>query len=96
MWKYQRYLELDGSRKNDLLYPFIFREYIYIFAHDHSLNRSILLENVGYDNKSSFLIVKRLITRMYQQNRLVFFFFFLLMILTKIHFLSTTRICIIK
>nr|QQY86694.1 maturase K [Jatropha curcas] len=76
MWKYQRYLELDGSRKNDLLYPFIFREYIYIFAHDHSLNRSILLENVGYDNKSSFLIVKRLITRMYQQNRLVFFFLF--------------------
>jgi len=46
--------------------PLIFREYIYIFAHDHDLNRSILLENVGYDNKYSLLIVKRLITRMYQ------------------------------
>lgn len=67
----ERYLELDRSRKNDFLYPFIFREYIYTFAHDHSLNRSILLENVGYDNKSSFLIVKRLITRMYQQNHLI-------------------------
>lgn len=30
-----------------------------------------MLENVGYDNKSSLLIVKRLITRMYQQNHLI-------------------------
>nr|QJS38216.1 maturase K [Dalechampia spathulata]CDQ47500.1 maturase K [Dalechampia spathulata] len=67
--EYQRYLELDRSRKNNFLYPFIFREYIYTFAHDH---RSTLLESVGYDNKSSFLIVKRLITRMYQQNHLIF------------------------
>nr|AAU09844.1 truncated maturase K [Chaetocarpus castanicarpus] len=72
MEEYQRYLELDRSRKNDFLYPFFFREYIYTFAHDHSLNRSILLENVGYHNKSSLLIVKRLITRMYQQNHLIF------------------------
>nr|CDQ47570.1 maturase K [Pogonophora schomburgkiana] len=71
MEEYQRYLELDRSRKNDFLYPLIFREYIYTFAHDHSLNRSFLLENVGYDNKSSLLIVKRLITRMYQQNYLI-------------------------
>nr|CDQ47503.1 maturase K [Discoglypremna caloneura] len=71
MGEYQRYLELDRSRKNDFLYPFIFREYIYTFAHDHSLNRSTLLENVGYDNKSSLGIVKRLITRMYQQNHLI-------------------------
>nr|ABV58948.1 maturase K [Coccoceras muticum] len=68
---YQRYLELDRSRKNDFLYPFLFREYIYTFAHDRSLNRSTLLENVGYDNKSSLLIVKRLIIRMYQQNHLI-------------------------
>nr|AEI70696.1 maturase K [Strasburgeria robusta] len=67
----QGYLELDGSRQYDLLYPLIFREYIYALAHDHGLNRSILLENVGYDNKSSSLIVKRLITRMYQQNHLI-------------------------
>nr|CDQ47526.1 maturase K [Gymnanthes lucida] len=71
MEEYQRYLDLDRSRKNDFLYPFIFREYIYTFAHDHSLNRSILLENLGYDKKSSLLIVKRLITRMYQQNHLI-------------------------
>jgi hypothetical protein len=31
----------------------------------------ILLENVAYDNKSSLLIVKRLITRMYQHNHLM-------------------------
>nr|YP_010630688.1 maturase K [Acalypha hispida]WBN97742.1 maturase K [Acalypha hispida] len=68
----ERYLELDRSRKKNFLYPFIFREYIYTFAHDHSLNRSSLLENVGYDNKSSLLIIKRLITRMYQQNHLIF------------------------
>nr|QJS38207.1 maturase K [Dalechampia aff. tamifolia WMCM-2016] len=67
--EYQRYLELDRSRKKNFLYPFIFREYIYTFAHDH---RSTLLESVGYDNKSSLLIVKRLITRTYQQNHLIF------------------------
>nr|CDQ47545.1 maturase K [Mareyopsis longifolia] len=71
MGEYQRYLELNRSHKHDFLYPFIFRESIYTFAHDHSLNRSTLLENVGYDNKSSLLIVKRLITRMYQQNHLI-------------------------
>nr|CDQ47479.1 maturase K [Chiropetalum sp. SF-2014] len=71
MEEYQRYLELDRSRKNHFLYPFIFREYIYTLAHDHSLNRSTLFENVGYDNKSSLLIVKRLIIRMYQQNHLI-------------------------
>ena len=69
--KSQRNLEIDRSRKNDFLYPLIFREYIYTFAHDRDLNRSILLENVSYDNKYSLLIVKRLITRMYQQNHLI-------------------------
>nr|AYC54972.1 maturase K [Populus alba] len=69
--KSQRNLEIDRSRKNDFLYPLIFREYIYTFAHDRDLNRSILLQNVSYDNKYSLLIVKRLITRMYQQNHLI-------------------------
>ncbi|KAK3433257.1 hypothetical protein EUGRSUZ_D00924 [Eucalyptus grandis] len=32
------------------------REYIYALAHDHSLNKSILFENAGYDNKSSSII----------------------------------------
>nr|YP_010853337.1 maturase K [Afromorus mesozygia]WGM81963.1 maturase K [Afromorus mesozygia] len=71
MAEFQGYLELDRSWKYDLLYPLIFREYIYVFAHDLVLNRSNLLENVGYDNKSSLLIVKRLISRMYQQNHFI-------------------------
>nr|YP_009995721.1 maturase K [Polygala fallax]QNQ64659.1 maturase K [Polygala fallax] len=71
MEEFQGYFELDKSRQHDLLYlyPVLFREYIYALAYDHGLNR---LENSGYDNKSSFLIVKRLITRMYQQNHLIF------------------------
>nr|QVX30643.1 maturase K [Vatairea guianensis] len=64
----QVYLELDRSRQQDFLYPLIFREYIYGLAYGHDLNRPILMENIGYDNKSSLLIVKRLIIRMYQQN----------------------------
>nr|YP_009454868.1 maturase K [Alnus alnobetula subsp. maximowiczii]AUG60956.1 maturase K [Alnus alnobetula subsp. crispa]QQK56401.1 maturase K [Alnus alnobetula subsp. alnobetula]AUG62401.1 maturase K [Alnus alnobetula subsp. maximowiczii]QQK56487.1 maturase K [Alnus alnobetula subsp. alnobetula]QQK56573.1 maturase K [Alnus alnobetula subsp. alnobetula] len=68
MEEFQGYFELDRFRQYDFLYPLIFREYIYALAHDHGLNRVILLENVAYDNKSSLLIVKRLITRMYQQN----------------------------
>nr|YP_010040483.1 maturase K [Senna spectabilis]QOZ39864.1 maturase K [Senna spectabilis] len=71
MEEFQVYLELDRSRQHDFLYPLIFREYIYTLAYDHGLNSSILLENLGYDNKSSLLIVKRLITRMYQQNHLI-------------------------
>nr|QJS38299.1 maturase K [Tragia ramosa] len=69
MEEYQRYLQLDRSQKNNFLYPFLFREYIYTFAHDH---RSTLLESLGYDKKSSLLIVKRLITQMYQQIHLIF------------------------
>nr|YP_009687183.1 maturase K [Hippophae gyantsensis]QDW75930.1 maturase K [Hippophae gyantsensis] len=71
MEEFQGDLELDKSRQHDLLYPLFFREYIYAFAHDHVLNRSSLLENMSYDNKSSFLVVKRLINRMYHQNHLI-------------------------
>nr|YP_009697584.1 maturase K [Cornus florida]ABV65147.1 maturase K [Cornus florida]QEJ84597.1 maturase K [Cornus florida] len=71
MEEFQRYLELAKSRQHDFLYPLIFQEYIYTLAHDRGLNRSILPENADYDNKSSLLIVKRLITRMYQQNHLL-------------------------
>lgn len=74
MEEFQRYLELNGSQQHDFIYPLLFQEYIYALAHDRDFNRSILFENVGYDKKSSFLIVKRLITRlisqMYQQNHL--------------------------
>nr|AQX36866.1 maturase K [Echites tuxtlensis] len=68
MEEIQRYLQLDRSQQPSFLYPLIFQEYIYALAHDHSLNRAILLEKPSYDNKSSFLIVKRLIIRMYEQN----------------------------
>nr|YP_010230791.1 maturase K [Sargentodoxa cuneata]QSV10564.1 maturase K [Sargentodoxa cuneata] len=70
MEKLQGYLYIDRSRQKDFLYPLLFQEYIYALAHNHGLNSSILVENfnLGYDNKSSSLIVKRLITRMYQQN----------------------------
>lgn len=71
MEKSQIYLGLDRSQQHYFLYPLIFQEYIYVLAHDHGLNRSILLENAGYDNKCSLLIVKRLIIRMYQQNLFV-------------------------
>nr|QIB71880.1 hypothetical protein [Fagonia indica] len=71
MKEYQLYLERDRSRQQDFLYPLIFREYIYGLAYSHNFNRSIFVENVGYENKFSLLMVKRLITRMYQQNHLI-------------------------
>nr|QWY87334.1 maturase K [Pterocarpus erinaceus] len=76
MKQYPIYLELDRSRQRSFLYPLIFRESIYGLAHGHDLNiinRSIFVENMDYDKKSSLLIVKRLITRMYQQNHLILF-----------------------
>nr|AGF25418.1 maturase K [Adenophora remotiflora] len=71
MEEFQSALELDRFQQHDFLYPLIFQEYIYALAHDHGLNGSILLKNVGYDNKFSLLIVKRLILRMYDQNFLI-------------------------
>uniref|UniRef100_UPI00315CD737 maturase K n=1 Tax=Plantago cornuti TaxID=197799 RepID=UPI00315CD737 len=68
MEEIQRDLQLERSRQQDFLYPLIFQEYIYAFAHDRSLSRSFLSENRDSENKSSLLIVKRLITRMYKQN----------------------------
>nr|AAX81960.1 maturase K [Aesculus glabra] len=68
MKEFKIYLELDGSQQHNFLYPLLFREYIYALAHDYGLNKStISLETVGYDNKSSSLSVKRLITRTYQR-----------------------------
>nr|AMK49099.1 maturase K [Acanthostachys pitcairnioides]ANB44136.1 maturase K [Acanthostachys pitcairnioides] len=74
MEELQGYLEKDRSRQQHFLYPLLFQEYIYAFAHDHSLNDSIFYEPVeiiGYDKKSSSVLVKRLIIRMYQQNCLI-------------------------
>nr|YP_009890634.1 maturase K [Aurinia corymbosa]QKK37006.1 maturase K [Aurinia corymbosa] len=76
MEKFKGYLEFDGARQQSFLYPLFFREYIYVLAYDHDLNRlnrnrSIFLENADYDKKYSSLIVKRLICQMYEQNRLI-------------------------
>nr|AFE62921.1 maturase K [Strangea cynanchicarpa] len=74
MEELQEYFEIDRSGHQDFLYPLFFQESIYTLAHDHGLNRSILYEsaeNLGYDNKSSSLIVKRFINRMYQQNHFI-------------------------
>nr|YP_009774266.1 maturase K [Houttuynia cordata]ABB22798.1 maturase K [Houttuynia cordata]QIZ74907.1 maturase K [Houttuynia cordata]QJA27969.1 maturase K [Houttuynia cordata]QNH83334.1 maturase K [Houttuynia cordata]UUL96445.1 maturase K [Houttuynia cordata] len=71
MEKFQGYFETFRSGQRHFLYPLLFQEYIYALAHDHSVNRPVLyesMENLGYDNKSSSLIVKRLIIRMHQQN----------------------------
>nr|ADR78222.1 maturase K [Dipcadi filifolium] len=73
MEELQGYLEKDRSRQQHFLYPLLFQEYIYALAHDHGLNGSIFYEPVevlGYDNKSSLALVKRLIIRIYQQNYL--------------------------
>nr|CAD0393114.1 maturase K [Gomphrena mollis] len=70
MEEFQRHRELDRSWQHNFLYPLIFQEYIYTFAYDHGLNKFILLENV-VDQKYSLLTVKRLITRLYQQNHLI-------------------------
>nr|QEX96124.1 maturase K [Rungia pectinata] len=68
MEEIQRYLKPEKSQQHDFLYPLIFQEYIYAFAHDHGFGRSILSENRGYAKKLSLLVVKRLITQIYQQN----------------------------
>nr|YP_010725542.1 maturase K [Ellisiophyllum pinnatum]WDY12442.1 maturase K [Ellisiophyllum pinnatum] len=68
MEEIKRYLQLERSQQHDFLYPLIFQEYIYAFAHDLGFSRSIFSENPGYDDKFSLLVVKRLITRMSQPN----------------------------
>nr|BAB16788.2 maturase [Drymophila moorei] len=75
MEELQGYLEKGRSRQQYFLYPLLFQEYIYVLAHGHGLNGSIFYEPVeifGYDNKSSSVLVKRLIIRMYQQNYLIY------------------------
>nr|AYC21414.1 maturase K [Aphyllon uniflorum var. uniflorum] len=73
MEEIKKYLKLEISQQRKFLYPLIFQEYIYAFTQDRSFSRSILLlsENLGYDNKYSLLLVKRLITRIYQHNHFI-------------------------
>nr|ACZ52228.1 maturase K [Pterostylis umbrina] len=67
-------LKKKTFRQQNFLYPLLLQEYIYSLAHDHSFNSFIFYEPVeilGYDKKSSLVLVKRLITRMYQQKSLI-------------------------
>ncbi|KAK9663061.1 hypothetical protein RND81_O319800 [Saponaria officinalis] len=70
MDEFQRYIELEGSWQHNFSYPLIFQEYMFSFAYGHGLTKSIFLA-ISCDRKYSLLIVKRLITRMYQQNHLI-------------------------
>nr|Q8WHM6.1 RecName: Full=Maturase K; AltName: Full=Intron maturase [Spirodela polyrhiza]AAK61555.1 maturase K [Spirodela polyrhiza] len=76
MEEFKGYLQKGGFKQQHFLYPLLFQEYIYVLAHDHGLNVNASTFNEpseisGYDNKSSLLLVKRLITRIYQQNSLI-------------------------
>nr|AGL72762.1 maturase-like protein [Aristea monticola] len=73
MEELQGYFEKDRFRQQPFLYPLLFQEYIYALAHGRGLNGNGSLfyeprEVFGYDSKSSLALVKRLITRIYQQN----------------------------
>nr|QEV84555.1 maturase K [Hexalectris arizonica]QEV85047.1 maturase K [Hexalectris arizonica]QEV85215.1 maturase K [Hexalectris arizonica] len=67
-------LKKDRFCQQNFLYPLLLQEYIYSLVHYYSSNSLIFYEPVeiiGYDNKSSLVLVKRLITRMYQQKSLI-------------------------
>uniref|UniRef100_A4F431 Maturase K n=2 Tax=Lygeum spartum TaxID=29684 RepID=A4F431_LYGSP len=69
MEKFEGYSKKQKSRHQYFVYPLLFQEYIYAFAHDYGLNGSESVEIVSCNNKKfSSLLVKRLIIRMYQQN----------------------------
>jgi hypothetical protein len=70
MEKFEGYSEKHKSRQQYFVYPLLFQEYIYAFAHDYGLNGSEPVEIVVSCNNKKFssLLVKRLIIRMYQQN----------------------------
>nr|YP_009574526.1 maturase K [Neottia suzukii]QBF57973.1 maturase K [Neottia suzukii] len=68
-------MKKDRFRQQNFLYPLLLKESIYSLAHDHIFNSLIFSEPVeilGYDKKSSLILVKRLITQMYQQKSLIF------------------------
>nr|WOC91070.1 maturase K [Utricularia cucullata] len=68
MEEIKNYLQTDIFKQQDFLYPLIFQESIYAFAHNRDFGRSIY---PGYGNKYSLLLVKRIVTRMYQQNKFI-------------------------
>ncbi|KAJ1682037.1 hypothetical protein LUZ63_022744 [Rhynchospora breviuscula] len=73
MKEFQKYLEKYHFRQQKCLYPLLFQEYIYVFAYDYGLNVPFepVKKLIHYDKKSSLILIKRLITRMYQPNYLM-------------------------
>nr|YP_010471779.1 maturase K [Nervilia fordii]UVG41136.1 maturase K [Nervilia fordii] len=74
MAEFQFRLKKDIFWQQDFLYPLLLQESIYSLAHYQSFNSLIFYEPVeiiGHDNKSSLVLVKRLITRMYQQGSFI-------------------------
>jgi maturase K len=73
MEEFQRYLEKSKFRQQQCLYPLLFQEYIYAFVYDYGLNASIepVKKLISYDIKSSLILVKRLIIRVYKPNSLM-------------------------
>nr|WEG88577.1 maturase K [Amana sp. MW-2023a]WEG88659.1 maturase K [Amana sp. MW-2023a] len=75
MEELQGYFKKARSPQQHFLYPLLLQEFIYTLAYDDGLKGSIFyepIEFIGYDNKSSLVLIKRLITRMYQQNFLIY------------------------
>nr|AIY55700.1 maturase K [Liparis cordifolia] len=67
-------LKKNRFRQQNFLYPLLLQEYIYSLAHYHSFNSVLFYEPaeiLDYDNKFSLVLVKRLITQMYQQKSLI-------------------------
>nr|QXO05648.1 maturase K [Zeuxine flava] len=67
-------LKKETFCQQNFLYPLLLQESIYSLAHDHSFKSFLFYEPVeifGYDKKSSLVLVKRLINRMYQQKSLI-------------------------
>lgn len=66
MEKFEGYSEKLKFPRQYFVYPLLFQEYIYVFAHDYGLNGSELVEIIGSNNKKfSSLLVKRLTIWMY-------------------------------
>src|SRR6266540_6146096 len=62
MEKFEGYSEKQKSRQQNFVFPFLFQEYIYAFAHDYGLNGCKPVEILGSNTKKfSSLLVKRLI-----------------------------------
>ena len=51
MEKFEGYSEKQKSRQHYFVYPLLFQEYIYAFAHDYGLNGSEPVEIFGCNNK---------------------------------------------